>query len=202
MSGSLVRLRAPEPRSDTATLYPETHGSEQGEAVWTYMGYGPFPDPGAMMDWVTRAAASSDPLWYTVTDLEDRALGMVAMMNADPVHRRIELGHIWYGPRAHRTGANTEAVYLMLGSAFDVFGCRRVEWKCDSLNGPSRHAALRLGFSYEGTFRQHMIVKGRNRDTSWYSMTDEDWPGVSRAMKTWLAHPDPKPPLTGMINPG
>jgi RimJ/RimL family protein N-acetyltransferase len=202
LEGEKVRLRPPDPRSDTATLYPQTHGTKDGETVWTYMGYGPFSDPGAMSDWVAATTRSADPLWYTVTDGEDRALGMVAMMNADPVNRRLELGNIWYVPRAHRTGVNTETAYLMLRAAFGTFHCRRVEWKCDSLNAPSRHAALRLGFTFEGVFRNHMIVKGRNRDTAWYAMTDRDWPAVRRTLDEWLAHPDPKPSLVTTTSRG
>ncbi|MCI0679424.1 MAG: GNAT family N-acetyltransferase [Actinobacteria bacterium] len=194
MRGVMVELREPDPRTDAAALYPSTHGSTVGEAVWTYMGYGPFPDPGAMADWIANAVRSPDPLWYTVTSA-GRPAGMVAMMNAVPEHRRLELGHIWYVPEMHRTGVNTETVYLMLREAFTTFNTRRVEWKCDNLNETSRHAALRVGFRYEGTFRNHMMVKGRNRDTAWYAMTDDEWPAARERLETWLAHPDPKPSL-------
>jgi RimJ/RimL family protein N-acetyltransferase len=203
MRGRLVTLRAPDPRVDAAALYPATHGSVVAESVWTYMGYGPFPDPGAMADWIGGTVRSADPLWYTVTRDDDQPVGMAAMMNADPVNRRLELGHIWYVPEAHRTGVNTEAAYLMLREAFATFNCRRVEWKCDALNEPSRRAAVRLGFTYEGTFRNHMIVKGRNRDTAWYAMTDEDWPAARARLETWLDHPDPRPSLGGAgLSPG
>lgn len=195
LEGRIVRLRTPDPRSDTAVLYPATHGSPDAEAVWTYMGYGAFSDRGAMADWMAGCGESRDPLWFTVARLDDEPVGMAAMMNHDPAHRRMELGHIWYVPSAHRTGVNTEAAFLMLDEAFGRYRCRRVEWKCDSLNAPSRHSALRLGFSFEGIFRNHMIVKGRNRDTAWYAMTDDDWPVVRRALRQWLDHPDPKPPL-------
>lgn len=199
LEGDLVRLRTPDPGRDTARLYPSTHGSGEGEAVWTYMGYGPFPDTEAMTAWIVERAASPDPLWFSVADRDDRAIGMAAMMNADPDMRRLELGHIWYVPDAHGTGANTEACYLMLREAFAVYRCRRVEWKCDCLNAPSRHAALRLGFSFEGISRNHMIVKGRNRDTAWYSMTDHDWVWVQPVLEKWLAKPDPKPSLSRLI---
>lgn len=197
--GDRVRLRTPDPRADAAVLYPPTHGSPEAESVWTYMGYGPFPDPGAMADWITGATRSEDPLWRTVADRDDRAVGMAALMNADPVHRRLELGHIWYIPEVHRAGVSTEAAYLMLEESFDHYRCRRVEWKCDSLNAPSRHAALRLGFGFEGIFRNHMIVKGRNRDTAWYAITDEEWPRVRETLRKWLDHPDPKPSLSEMM---
>lgn len=192
----MVRLRTPEPRADTAALYDATHGTPSAEAVWTYMGYGPFPDRGAMADWMTRALHSEDPLWFTVAATDGFPVGMAALMNHDPAHRRVELGHIWYVPDAHRTGVNTEAAYLMLDESFGRYRSRRVEWKCDSLNAASRHAALRLGFTFEGIFQNHMIVKGRNRDTAWYAMTDDDWPRVKSILRDWLAHPDPKPSLT------
>ncbi len=198
--GRSVRLREPDPRADTATTYPATHGSPETEAVWAYMGYGPFPDPGTMADWIAETARSTDPLWFTVADEDDRAVGMAALLNHHAEHRRIELGHIWYVPGVHRTGVNTEAAYLMLDEAFERYRCRRVEWKCDSLNQPSRHAATRLGLTYEGTFRNHMIVKGHNRDTSWYSLTDDAWPRVRSLLREWLDHPDPKPSLSATMS--
>ena len=200
LEGNLIRLRDPEPRGDTALLYPPTHGTSEAEAVWTYMGYGPFSDRGVMADWMTAAASSADPLWFTVADRDDRPLGMAALMSHDRAHRRVELGHIWYEPRAHRTGANTEAAYLMLSEAFDRYRSRRVEWKCDSLNEASRHAALRLGFTFEGVFRNHLVVKGRNRDTAWFAMTDDEWPRVQGALRAWLDHPDPKPSLRAAVS--
>lgn len=200
LEGGGVRLRTPEPRGDTARLFEATHGTPEVEAVWTYMGYGPFSDRGAMADWMAITVTSADPLWFTVTDHSDNPQGMAAMMNHDTANRRIELGHIWYAPFAHRTGVNTEAAFLMLEEAFGSYRCRRVEWKCDSLNARSRLAALRLGFSFEGIFRNHMIVKGRNRDTAWFAMTDEEWPQVRQALRAWLDEPDPKPPLA--IAPG
>jgi RimJ/RimL family protein N-acetyltransferase len=111
---------------------------------------------------------------------------MATMCNYDPVHRRIELGHIWYVPAAQRTGVNTETIYLLLKHCFEEYQTRRVEWKCDSLNESSRAAALRLGFQFEGIFRQHMIVKGRNRDTAWFGMTDGDWPEVEARLRARL----------------
>lgn len=199
LEGEMVRLRPPHPEQDTASLYPRTHGSEHAESVWIYMGYGPFPDPEAMRSWIVQRVASPDPLWFTVSDRDDRAIGMAAMMNADPDMRRLELGHIWYVPEIHGTGANTEASFLMLTEAFASYRCRRVEWKCDSLNARSRRAALRLGFSFEGVFRNHMIVKGRNRDTAWYSMIDQDWVWVRSVLEEWVAKADPKPSLTRLM---
>ena len=116
-------------------------------------------------------------------------------MSVDPAMRHLELGNIWYAPRAQRTRANTESVYLMLREAFEMLGNRRVEWKCDALNARSRAAAERLGFTFEGIFRQHMIIKGRNRDTAWYSMLDHEWPAVRANIERWLDAQDPPPSL-------
>ena len=133
------------------------------------------------------AAESKDPLFFTVHHRESKLrVGMVSFLNIISDMRRLELGHIWYSFDAQRSNVNTEAVYLMLCEVFDRLKYRRVEWKCDSLNERSRSAALRLGFQFEGVFRQHMIVKGRNRDTAWYSMLDNEWAGVKQNMEMWL----------------
>jgi RimJ/RimL family protein N-acetyltransferase len=156
-----------------------THGDPARERVWTYMAYGPFADQSAFRRWIGEQRDSNDQLSFTVaSDRGARPIGMAAILNADLPNRRLELGHIWYIPEAQRTGANTEATLLLLIEAFDYYRARRVEWKCDSLNEASRQAALGLGFEFEGIFRNHMIVKGRNRDTAWYAMTDADWPAV------------------------
>ena len=133
-------------------------------------------------------AASTDPMFFTVLAGTERVpVGMASYLNVDTAMRHIELGHIWYAPRAQRSEANTETAYLMMREAFDELGYRRVEWKCDALNARSRAAALRLGFTFEGVFRRHMIVKGRNRDTAWFSVTDAEWPRVRSALERWLA---------------
>jgi RimJ/RimL family protein N-acetyltransferase len=185
LPGTVVRLRRPDPVGDTPVLHTATHGSPEREAVWTYMGYGPWPDVAAMRLWVESTVPSIDPFWWTV-EAEGAPVGMATVMNRDATHRRAEIGHIWYVPAAHRTLVNTEAAYLMIRECFDTLGCRRVEWKCDALNEPSRVAALRLGFVFEGVFRRHMIVKGRNRDTAWFAMTEEDWSQARPALESWL----------------
>ena len=176
---------APPSSALADALYPATHGSPEAEAVWTYMPYGPFHDEGAMAEWLDRLAGSADPRFFAVT-LDGIPVGVVSYLNAVTTDRRIEIGHIWYAPAAQRTRANTEVAYLLLRRAFEELGNRRVEWKCDALNARSRAAAVRLGFTFEGIFRQHMIVKGRNRDTAWFSMLDPEWPGVRAAMERWL----------------
>jgi RimJ/RimL family protein N-acetyltransferase len=183
-TGRRVSLRPLDPDGDVSELYSRSHGDAATESLWTYMGYGPFGDERAMLEWLRGCAASEDPLFLAVVENESGArLGVVSFMSIRPAMRVLEVGHIWYVPSAQGTGVNTEAVYLMLSAAFDTLGYRRVEWKCDSLNERSRRAALRLGFRFEGVFRQHMIVKGRNRDTAWFSLLDLEWPEAKRKLE-------------------
>ena len=148
-----------------------------------------------MRTWLDLLPASEDPLFLTVIERSTGdPVGIVTFMSVDPAMRHLELGNIWYSPRAQRTRANTESVYLMLRESFEELGHRRVEWKCDALNARSRAAAERLGFTFEGIFRQHMIIKGRNRDTAWYSMLDHEWPAVRANLERWLDE-DPPPSL-------
>lgn len=188
LQGTAVTVRPLAPADDLAALYAASHGDSETEALWTWMPYGPFTDRDAMGVWLETCAASTDPEFRAVVErASGRPLGMVSYLNIEPDHRRLELGHIWYAPSMQRTRANTETIRLLLGEAFDRLGCRRVEWKCDALNARSRAAALRLGFRFEGVFRQHMIVKGRNRDTAWFALVDRDWPAVREHMERWLA---------------
>jgi RimJ/RimL family protein N-acetyltransferase len=183
----VVRLEPIDPAAHAGPLFACSHGEVETEELWTYMPYGPFADVGAMRSWLASIASSTDPLFFAVVDRERRVpVGMASFLNVDASMRRVELGHIWYGPAAQRTRANTEATALMLAHAFDDLGYRRVEWKCDALNERSRAAALRLGFTFEGIFRRHMVVKGRNRDTAWFSMLDMEWPVVRDAIDRWL----------------
>lgn len=186
-TGEFVTLSLVNPQADVEELYAGTHGSAAKEQVWTYMGYGPFENAGSMERWLEEGSTSDDPLFFAVHQSESqRRVGIVSFLNIAADMRRLELGNIWYAPEAQRTQANTEAVYLMLCEAFDRLRYRRVEWKCDALNARSRAAALRLGFSFEGIFRQHMVVKGRNRDTAWFAMLDSEWPLIKRNFETWL----------------
>ena len=188
LDGRFVALLPLDPASDVQELFDCSHGDEVTESLWTYLGYGPFADPDAMANWLRTVAESNDPLFFTVHQKSSPRprVGMVSLMSIVPEMGRLEVGHIWYGPRAQRTKVNTESVYLMLCEAFDGLRNRRVEWKCDSLNERSRAAADRLGFSFEGIFRQHLVVKGRNRDTAWFSMLDSEWPAIKSNMETWL----------------
>ena len=184
--GRFVTLRRPV-ATDAEPLYRSTHGDPARETVWAYLGYGPWGGLEEFKNWVEERTASTDPLWFTVLSTETgQAIGMVTILNADLPNRRLELGHIWYVPEAQRTAANTEATYLLLNEAFNHYRSRRVEWKCDSMNEKSKRAAIRLGFSFEGVFRNHMIVKGRNRDTAWFSITDAEWPNVKQSLENRL----------------
>ncbi|HEX3983749.1 MAG TPA: GNAT family protein [Acidisoma sp.] len=138
--------------------------------------------------WLEKAAASADPLFFAVIDrATGRTEGRQALMRVDPAHGVIEIGSIHWGPAIARSRVTTEALYLFARYAFDGLGYRRFEWKCNNLNEPSKRAALRFGFTYEGLFRQHMVAKGQNRDTAWFSMIDAEWPALSRAFQAWLA---------------
>lgn len=179
LNGESVRIRHVDPANDTRALFEATHGSDCDPAQWTYMSYGPFADEAAMRRWMDEIAVSRDPLFMTVSDAaSDTPLGIVSYLNIVPVHRTIELGNIWYVPKAQRTAVNTETIYLLLKHCFETLGYRRVEWKCDNLNERSKAAATRLGFRFEGVFRQHFIVKGHNRDTAWFAVLDGDWDGL------------------------
>lgn len=185
LSGETVVLRPIDPSADAEALFASSHGDPDTESLWTYMGYGPFESSRAMSAWLEDCASSSDPRFLAVT-VDDKPVGMVSFLNIVPDAFRLEVGHIWYAPAAQRTRVNTEAIYLMLSESFDRLRYRRVEWKCDALNARSSAAALRLGFTYEGLFRQHLVYKGRNRDTAWYAMLDSEWPAVKANLERWL----------------
>jgi RimJ/RimL family protein N-acetyltransferase len=155
--------------------------------LWNYLGYGPFDGDRAGFDaHLSAQEASVDPRFYAVV-VDGVACGVVSYLRMEPAHGVIEIGHIWFGAALQRTAAATEVVHLLARHAFEELGNRRLEWKCDAANARSQAAARRFGFTYEGTFRQHMVVKARNRDTAWFSITDVEWPGVKRAFEAWLA---------------
>jgi RimJ/RimL family protein N-acetyltransferase len=157
---------------------------------WTYLLPERPATPALFEEYLARLAKSEDPLHYTIMDTETaKPVGTAALMRIDPAHGVIEVGSIAYSPRIKRTRAGTEAMYLLMRLVFDDLGYRRYEWKCDSLNGPSRTAALRYGFTFEGIFRRAIVYKGRSRDTAWYSIIAEEWPRIRSAFDAWL---DPK----------
>lgn len=185
LEGRHVRLVRIDPEAHADALYDGSHGAGH-EALWQYLFPEPFADKAAFRAYLEKAAAASDPFMLAILDrATGEAIGHATYMRIEPAHRVIEVGNILYTPRLQRGPGGTEAMYLMAKHAFDL-GYRRYEWKCNDLNAPSRRAAHRYGFTYEGTFRQHMIVKGRNRDTAWYALLDGDWPARRRAFETWL----------------
>lgn len=157
------------------------------EAIWSYMPYGPFPEEGLFRDWINERAARDDPYAYAVIDRDGRAVGVACLMEIRPAMRVIEVGSIFYAKVLQRTPQATEVQYLLARYSFETLGYRRYEWKCNALNAPSRRAAERFGFTFEAIFRQHMIVKGRSRDTAWYAMLDHEWPRAKAAFEQWLA---------------
>jgi RimJ/RimL family protein N-acetyltransferase len=202
LRGQFVSLLPLDADRDAARLYEISHSGITETQLWTYMPYGPFAGAVNMKSWLQQQAQSTDPLFFTVFENNSRQqVGLVSFLAIVPAMRRLELGHIWYGPEVQRTRVNTETIYLMLTEAFDRLNYRRVEWKCDALNSRSRAAAIRLGFKYEGLFRQHIIYKGRNRDTSWYAMLDYEWPTVKSNMARWLYSDEPNLSLHQLNNP-
>ena len=158
------------------------------DSLWLYLSAGPFRDRETFRQWVEERSGLADPFAYAVIDkARDAAVGIVTLMEIRPAMRVIEMGSILYGTPLQRRPAATEAQYLMAHHVFETLGYRRYEWKCNTLNAPSRAAALRLGFTFEGIFRHHMIVKGRSRDTAWFAMLDSDWPARKAAFERWLA---------------
>jgi RimJ/RimL family protein N-acetyltransferase len=183
--GQSVSLEPVDPARHATALFAAAAGAD---AIWDYLAYGPFQSEAEFTEWLRARAASDDPLFYALVDRKSgMARGMASYMRVDATNGVIEIGHIWFAPLLQRTRQATEAIYLLARHAFDDLGYRRLEWKCDSLNAPSRRAAERFGFVYEGVFRQHMVIKGRNRDTAWYAMTDGDWPLRRAAFEAWLA---------------
>ena len=181
---SLVPLNA-EAHADA--LFEGANGGDKDRG-WTYLFDGPYTEPAAFRVNIEAKARSDDPLFFAIIDnISGKAVGYQTFLRIEPQHRVIEVGNILYTPAMQRTIGATEAQYLFARYVFDELGYRRYEWKCNNLNAPSKRAALRYGFSFEGVFRQHMIVKGRNRDTAWFSMLDTEWPARRAAFEQWLS---------------
>jgi RimJ/RimL family protein N-acetyltransferase len=186
IDGRYVRLEPLDPLKHTDDLYAASHGDDK-YLIWQYLFEAPFADHAAFKAHIERKAISEDPLFYAIIDkASGKAVGYATLMRIDVTHRVIEVGNIMYGSPLQKTPGATEAQYLLMRYVFETLGYRRYEWKCNSLNAPSRRAADRFGFSFEGIFRQHMIVRGRNRDTAWYSILDAEWPKQKRAFEAWL----------------
>lgn len=195
LKGRYCRLERLDPRRHAEEVFAADQLDSRGES-WTYLPYGPFVDLADYRSWIERSCCSDDPMFYAIVDTDpvtsgagQRAVGVLSVLRVQPEAGSVEVGHVHYSPLLQRRRAATEAQFLVAAHVFDELGYRRFEWKCDALNGPSRAAAQRLGFTYEGTFRQAAVVRGRNRDTAWYSMTDGEWPALRDRLARWL-HPD------------
>ena len=179
--GRLEKLKA----GHATDLWAAFAGHDQ---VWTYISTdGPFASAAEFAPFIAKRAAAVDPYAYAIIDPSGRAVGYLTLLRIEPDMRVIEVGHVLYSPALQRTPLGTETQYLLARYVFETLGYRRYEWKCNALNAPSWRAALRYGFSYEGTFRQHIIAKGRNRDNAWFSMLDSEWPARKRNFERWLA---------------
>jgi RimJ/RimL family protein N-acetyltransferase len=183
LRGAHVLLRPLDPDADAKPL----HAASDDPSIWTYLPYGPYEDADDLRKLLAWEASSEDPLFYALAPLpEEVPLGVASYLRLTPEHGVIEIGHIWFGSPLQRTTAATEAIYLLASHAFDDLGYRRLEWKCNALNAASRRAAERFGFTFEGVFRNHMVLKGRNRDSAWYAITDDDWPAIRAGFLAWL----------------
>ena len=184
MEGQYCALTPLDPKAHAQALF-NAFAKDVENVDWAYLPYGPFDSLPALQAWLEEIARKSDPLFYTVMDRQGKAVGVASYLRISPANGSIEVGHIHFSPQLQRTPAATEAMYLMMKRAF-ALGYRRYEWKCNALNERSRRAALRLGLSYEGIFRQATVAKGRNRDTAWYATIDLEWPTLKTAFETWL----------------
>ncbi|MEM1313856.1 MAG: GNAT family protein [Pseudomonadota bacterium] len=185
VNGGWAALEALTPAEHGESLY-EAYGEDGDGRIWTYLPYGPFATASGFQEWLEEAAAGEDPMFFAIRNASDgRVGGLASYLRIQPEAGSIEIGHLNFAPRLQRSPAATEALFLMIAQAFEL-GYRRCEWKCDSLNAPSRRAARRLGFNFEGVHRQATVVKGRNRDTAWFSILDHEWPPLRRAFETWL----------------
>jgi RimJ/RimL family protein N-acetyltransferase len=178
--GAVTRLNA---AAHGAALWEAMRGHDW---IWDYLPVGPFADAAPFTDYIRSCERNEERYFYSVMD-GGRPVGLLSLMEIRPAQRVVEVGNIIYSPALQRTPLSTEAQYLLARYAFETLGYRRYEWKCHALNAASKRAAQRFGFTYEGLFRQHMIVKGRSRDTAWFSILDGEWPARKKAFETWLA---------------
>ena len=183
MTGSQCVVRRLDPDADRGALFAAYTAAEDDRS-WTYLSDGPYADEVSFGAWLTSAGDMTDPRFFTVVDSAGPC-GLASYLRITPASGSVEVGHIHFAPRLQGTTASTEAMYLMMRRAFES-GYRRYEWKCDALNAPSRAAALRLGFTFEGVFRQATAYKGRNRDTAWFSVIDTEWPAIRDEFERWL----------------
>ena len=187
IEGRFCRIEPLQPAQHSEALF-HAFAEDRDGANWTYLPYGPFEQLSDFRQWLDSGCLGDDPLFYAIIDQRSgKAVGMASYLRIDPAVGVIEVGHIHFSPLLQRTPLATEAMFLMMQRVFDELGYRRYEWKCDAQNGPSKKAARRLGFIFEGIFRQATIYKGRNRDTAWFAIIDLDWPALKAAFQCWLA---------------
>jgi RimJ/RimL family protein N-acetyltransferase len=187
LQGRFIRLEKLDTARHGDGLWEALEGPAADRKLWDYLFVGPFPERSAFDDYLAGLEDSTDPWFYTVIDQQTGAIdGFLSLMSIVPNAGRIEIGHVTFGASMQRTPKATEAVYLLAKESFSL-GNRRLEWKCNANNARSKRAAERFGFSFEGTFRQHSVFKGQNRDTAWYSIIDSEWPAVRQAFETWLS---------------
>ncbi|NLS11876.1 GNAT family N-acetyltransferase [Vibrio sp. SM6] len=186
LTGHFCRLEPLNVAKHSQTLFA-ANALNQDDTLWTYLPYGPFATLSDYQSWLALSEQSQDPQFYAVVDnASGEAIGVISYLRITPEAGTIEIGHLCFSPRLQKTPAATETVYLLMAKAFEL-GYRRCEWKCDALNQPSRHAALRYGFTFEGIFRQAGVYKGRNRDTAWFAVLDNEWPILQPGFQMWLA---------------
>jgi RimJ/RimL family protein N-acetyltransferase len=184
LTGRTVTLEPLDAEKHTSALWQAIHGHDE---IWTYLADGPYANEAELRRALAEKQASASARFFAlITKADGRAKGYASYMRIEPTHGVIEVGNILLSPSLQRTTAATEAMYLMARHVFEDLGYRRYEWKCNALNEPSRRAALRLGFTFEGIFRQHMVIKGKNRDTAWFAMLDKEWPARKQAFEAWL----------------
>lgn len=187
LEGEYCRLERLNPDKHAMDLF-DAFGKDSSHRNWTYLPYGPFTTFEAFSQWLNQSAKGQDPLFYAVVNQQSgRAVGLASYLRITPDAGCIEVGHIHFSPLMQKTPVSTEAMYLMMKYVFDELGYRRYEWKCDNLNSPSKNAAQRLGFSFEGVFRQATVYKQRNRDTAWLSILDNEWPLARAGFEAWLS---------------
>ena len=187
MSGNYCELVKLDADAHCNDLF-EAFSTDTDDHNWTYLPYGPFPEISAFRQWLTSLSAHEDPFFHSIIDLKTgKAVGIASYLRINPNDGVIEVGHIHFSPLLQRTPLATESMFLMMQRVFDELGYRRYEWKCDSLNQPSRKAAKRFGFQFEGVFRQLTMYKNRNRDTAWYAILDNEWPRMKKAYEHWLS---------------
>lgn len=193
LEGRFIRLERLDPARHGDQLFAALEGPGADPKLWDYLPYGPFPERTAFDAWLNNHAAASDPYFFSVVDrATNQVQGILSLMSIVPAQGRIEIGHVTFGAPMQRSPRSTEAVYLLAKYSFDL-GYRRLEWKCNNGNARSKYAAERLGFSFEGVFRQHMVVKGQNRDTAWYSILDGEWPAIAAGFEQWLSDENQTP---------